>query len=237
MNILGVIPARVGSKGIPRKNIKNLGGKPLISYTIHSALESSSLTYLMVSTEDQEIAKVCEKAGAQVPFLRPKELAQDTTPTLPVLRHALEYYINQGTEFDAVCILQATSPFRPQGMIDACIEKFKESGADTLISVKKVPDHYNPHWVFEETEKDRFKISTGEKQIIPRRQQLPDTFYRDGMVYLVKSNLILRENTLFGSKISAYPTEGDSINIDTMEDWRLAEAFLKTNMQKPNKLE
>ena len=227
MKILGVIPARGGSKGVPRKNIKILGGKPLIYYTIESASESRSLTHFMVSTEDIEIARVCERVGVAVPYLRPAELAQDSTPTLPVLKHALEYYLDQGVTFDAVCILQATSPFRPKGMIDACIEKFIQSGADTLISVKKVPDHYNPHWVFEKTEKDLYKISTGEKQIIPRRQQLPDTFYRDGMVYLVKSELILRENTLFGTKISAFPTEGHYINIDTLEDWRLAETFFE----------
>lgn len=232
MKILGVIPARGGSKSVPRKNIKNLGGKPLINYTIESAIEAHALTHVMVSTEDKEIAKVCKEAGAQVPFLRPAELAQDSTPTLPVLRHTLEYYLNQGAAFDAVCILQATSPFRPQGMIDACIEKYVQSGADTLISVKKVPDHYNPHWVFEEKEKDLYRISTGEKQIIPRRQQLPDTFYRDGMIYLVKSELILQENTLFGAKISAYPTEGESINIDTMEDWHLAETFLENQQAK-----
>ena len=237
MRVLGVIPARGGSKGVPRKNIKLLGGKPLIWYTLKSAKESKFLSECLVSTEDKEIKETAIGLGAEVPFLRPKELALDTASTLPVLTHALSEMEHQGKYFDAVCILQPTSPFRSPGFIDKCIEKFIQTKADTLISVKKVPDHYNPHWVFEETEKDRFKISTGEKQIIPRRQQLPNTFYRDGMVYLVKSDLILRENTLFGSKISAYPTQGDSINIDTMEDWRLAEAFLKTNMQKPNKLE
>ena len=229
MNILGIIPARGGSKGVPRKNIKLLGGKPLIAYTIDSAKESIFLSDVVVSTEDEEIAIVSRENGAKVPFLRPFELAQDTTPTLPVLKHCLEYFLTQGIKYDAVCILQATSPFRSKGMIDACIDKFKQANADTLISVKKVPDHYNPHWVFEEKGEDLFQISTGEKTIIPRRQQLPDTFYRDGMIYLVKTELILAQNTLFGERISAFPTDGESINIDTMDDWYLAEAFVKEN--------
>ena len=232
MKILGIIPARGGSKGVPRKNIKFLGNKPLIAYTINSALESEYLSNFIVSTEDQEIADISVKMGAEVPFLRPLELAGDSAPTLPVLRHALEFFSSKEMLYDAVCILQATSPFRPDGLIDFCIEKFMTSGADTLITVRKVPDHYNPHWVFEEKEDDLYEISTGEKRIIPRRQQLPDTFFRDGMIYLVKSELILQENTLFGTKISAYPIEGKSINIDTMEDWRLAEKFLEMEQKR-----
>lgn len=229
MKILGIIPARGGSKGVPRKNIKLLGNKPLIAFTIKSALESEYLSRFLVSTDDQEIADVSIELGAEVPFLRPPELAGDSTPTLPVLQHALEYFSSKGITYDAVCILQVTSPFRSNGLIDACIQKFITSGADTLISVKKVPDHYNPHWIFEETGNNFFKISTGEKHIIPRRQELPDTFYRDGMIYLVKSNLILQDNTLFGDKVTAFPTEGENINIDTMDDWRLAETFLTKN--------
>ena len=229
MNILGIIPARGGSKGVPRKNIKLLGGKPLIAYTIDSAKESKYLADVVVSTEDEEIAAVSRENGAKVPFLRPAELARDATPTLPVLKHCLEYFLAQGVQYEAVCILQATSPFRSRAMIDTCIDKFKQAKADTLISVKKVPDHYNPHWVFEEKGQDLFQISTGEKSIIPRRQQLPDTFYRDGMIYLVKSKLILEKNTLYGERISAFATDGENINIDTMEDWYLAEAFVKEN--------
>jgi CMP-N,N'-diacetyllegionaminic acid synthase len=227
MRILGVIPARGGSKGVPRKNIKSLGGQPLIKYTIDSALGSKRLSQLIVSTDDLEIAKVSKDAGASVPFIRPKELAGDSTPTLLVIRHALNYFQDNGKPFDAVCILQATSPFREPRMIDACIEKFISTNADTLISVKKVPDHFNPHWVFEEKKQGLYAISTGDQSIIPRRQQLPDTFYRDGMIYLVKADQIIYGDTLFGSKVSAYATKGDCINIDTIDDWLQAEAYLK----------
>jgi CMP-N,N'-diacetyllegionaminic acid synthase len=227
MRILGIIPARGGSKGVLRKNIKFLGGQPLIKYTIDSALKSKLLSEVIVSTEDPEIAEVSKDAGADIPFLRPKDLAEDNTPTLPVIRHAILHYQEQGQPFDAICILQATSPFRDPGMIDACIEKFISTDADTLISVKKVPDHFNPHWVFEEKEQGLFAISTGDQSIIPRRQQLPDTFYRDGMIYLVKADQIINGETLFGSKVSAYATEGDCINIDTIDDWLQAEAFIK----------
>lgn len=228
MRILGVIPARGGSKGVPRKNIKLLGGIPLINYTIQSAKESKLLSACIVSTDDQEIAETCRIAGAEVPFIRPAYLAEDTTPTLPVLKHALEFMIKKGVHIDAICILQVTTPFRPTGMIDACIQKFEDCNADTLISVKKVPDHFNPHWVFE-YEDDFFKISTGEKSIIPRRQQLPDTFYRDGMIYLIKAEQILSGNTIFGEMVTGFLSKGENINIDTLDDWLRAEEHLAVN--------
>lgn len=227
MRILGIIPARGGSKGVHKKNVKLLRGIPLINYTIESAKRSKLLTKFIVSTEDKEIAEISRNAGAEVPFLRPDHLAGDAAPTLPVIKHSLNFMMDKGIHFDAVCILQPTSPFRPNKMIDACIRKFELSKADTLISVKKVPDHYNPHWVFEYEDGNFFKISTGENSIIPRRQQLPDTFFRDGMIYLVKAEQILVCNTLFGEKITGYTTKGDCINIDTMEDWASAEDYLK----------
>ncbi|GJM33442.1 MAG: hypothetical protein DHS20C18_24430 [Saprospiraceae bacterium] len=223
MKILGIIPARGGSKGVPRKNIKQLAGKPLIAYTIQSGKASKHLNHLIVSTEDEEIAAISRKLKADVPFLRPNELAQDSTPTLPVLIHALNYYSQLGQYFDAVCILQTTTPFRPAKMIDNAIEKFISTGADTLISLRPVPIEYNPHWVFEETTGELLKISTGERQIIPRRQELPPAFHRDGMLYLVKSDVLLKQNTIFGNTITGYLTQGEAVNIDTFEDWNKAE--------------
>ncbi|MDB4513393.1 acylneuraminate cytidylyltransferase family protein [Akkermansiaceae bacterium] len=224
--MLGVIPARGGSKGVPRKNIKLLGGKPLIWYTLKSAKESKFLSECLVSTEDKEIKETAIGLGAEVPFLRPKELALDTTSTLPVLTHALSEMEHQGKYFDAVCILQPTSPFRSSGFIDKCIEKFIQTKADTLISVKKVPDHYNPHWTFEKDENGIARIATGESQIIPRRQLLPDTFYRDGMVYLVKRELLMTGDTLYGEKVVCLESQGENMNIDNMDDWEKAEKYI-----------
>jgi CMP-N-acetylneuraminic acid synthetase len=226
MRILGIIPARGGSKGVPRKNIKLLGGKPLIWYTLMSAKESNLLSECLVSTEDEEIKETALGLGAVVPFIRPIELALDTTPTLPVLKHALMEMERQGKYFDAVCILQATSPFRPPGFIDECIEKFTQTEADTLISVKKVPDHFNPHWVFENDDNGFARIATGENQVIPRRQLLPDTFYRDGMVYIVKRELFESGNTLYGEKVVCLESIGENINIDNTDDWEKAEKYI-----------
>src|SRR5438477_7168262 len=121
MRVLGLIPARGGSKGVPGKNIRMLGGKPLLQYTAESALRSARLTKTILSTDDDRIAEVGRTCGLEVPFIRPAELAEDSTPTLPVIKHALEWMEDQGMRFDAVCLLQPTSPFRKSSDIDGCI--------------------------------------------------------------------------------------------------------------------
>ena len=114
MRILGVIPARGGSKGVPGKNKKMLNNKPLIQYSIDAALQSGVITETVVTTDDEEIMEMSKEMGASVPFKRPAHLAEDATPTLPVIQHVISYYQEQGMEFDAVCLLQPTSPFRPK---------------------------------------------------------------------------------------------------------------------------
>lgn len=224
MNILAIIPARGGSKGLPGKNSKLLNGTPLIVYTIEHALEANRVAKMVVSTDDTEIRNIAMVAKAEAPFLRPTHLAQDNTPTLPVVQHALQYYLEQGEQFDAICLLQPTTPFRKKGLIDQAIEKFISSGADALVSVVPVPHEFNPHWVFEPNRQGFLTIATGEKEIIPRRQELPPAYVRDGAIYLTKTSVILEKNSLYGETLAFI--ENDStyyINIDTMEDWELAE--------------
>lgn len=227
-SILALIPARSGSKGVPGKNAKLLGGIPLISYTIQSALAAHGIQEVMVSTDDRGIREIAIKAGAEAPFLRPAHLAQDDTPTLPVIQHALQWLSSQGRHFDAVCLLQPTNPFRPMGFIDRAINQFLESGADSLISVLPVPLEFNPHWVFEPGADGLLKIATGESSIIPRRQALPKAYYRDGSIYLTQTEVLLAKNTLFGESVAyieADPTF--HVNIDTPEDWEEAERLIK----------
>ena len=131
MRILGIIPARGGSKGVPGKNIKLLNGKPLLQYTSEIALESQYLAAVILSSDDNQIIKVAKSLGIQVPFLRPEELAQDTTPTIDVISHALQWYENQAVFFDAVCLLQVTTPFRTVEFLNKAIEKFIASGCDS----------------------------------------------------------------------------------------------------------
>ena len=221
MKVLGVIPARGGSKGVPRKNIKLLCGKPLLAYTIEGAMGAKRLTRTILSTEDNEIADVAMRLGIEVPFLRPKELAGDSSPTYPVVQHALETLERGGQSYDAVCLLQPTNPLRRTVDIDHCIELLEKTGADSVISVLPVPCEYNPHWVYRKCEDGTLRLFTDEAVPIPRRQDLPTTFHREGSVYVTRTNVIKTGQNLYGAKIVGYeiPKEFSS-NIDTMNDWQ-----------------
>lgn len=231
--ILGVITARGGSKGIPRKNVKELAGKPLIAYTIEAAKESGVFLRLVISTDDQEIAEVAKQYGAEAPFMRPAELAQDTTPHLPVLQHAVNWLRdNENFIPDYVTILQPTCPLRQGFHIREAAELMEKTHADSIVSVSEIPQHFNPHWQFLIDEENRLKIFTGEpfSKIVKRRQELGKTYMRNGAIYLFKTELLSRsEPTFYGDDIRAYPMERKySVNIDSMEDWEDAEKILYT---------
>ncbi len=229
MKILGLIPARGGSVGIPGKNIKLLNGKPLLAYTVQSAFESTLIERTILSTDDEEIAAVGRELGLDVPFLRPGNLAQSSTPTLPAIVHCLEYLQEkENVSYDAVCLLQPTTPFRNKGFIDQAIQKFTDSGTDSLVSVLEVPHEYNPEWVFFDTGSGHLKISTGREKIISRRQELPSAYIRDGAIYLTKTNVILEQESLYGSSTSFIKSDpAGHVNLDTMEDWYRAEQIVK----------
>ena len=228
MKILGIIPARGGSKGVPGKNIKPLNGLPLLHYTARAALAAKGLQAVVLSSDDPDIIESAKATGIEVPFVRPAHLAQDDTPTLPVVVHVLDYYASLGKHFDAVCLLQTTSPMRPPGFIDAAIQKFMDSGADSLITVVEVPHEFNPHWVFEPNDEGFLKIATGETQIIPRRQMLPPAFIRDGSIYLVKTEILRNQQSFYGNKIAWLRSNPEFyLNIDTPKDWLLAEEKIK----------
>lgn len=224
MKILAIIPARGGSKGVPGKNTKLLAGKPLIQYTIEAAQESENLSDIIVSTDSKEIAQLSKNLGVDVPFLRPEHLASDTASTLEVVIHAVKFLKELGTHYNAVCLLQPTCPFRKKGFIDVAIRKFVESDTDSLLSVLPLPEKYNPHWIFEKQSNGLLKIATGEKDIIRRRQDLPDAYFRDGSVYLTKTSVMTDQSSLFGRSIDFIVNDPNfHINIDTMEDWKIAE--------------
>lgn len=228
MKILGLIPVRGGSKGVPGKNIKILGTKPLIQYTLDAAQQSKLISRCIVSTNSQEIADCVKKIGGHVPFLRPDSLALDNSPTLPVIQHALNFYLEQGETYDAVCLLQATSPFRTPGFIDEAITRFIEMECDALISVLPVPTEFNPHWTFETSGNGFLKIATGEEKIISRRQDLPPAFFRDGSVYITKTDVLLKEGSLYGQTLGYIQSEPMwHVNIDTLEDWKEAERMVE----------
>jgi len=227
VRVLGLIPARGGSKGVPRKNVRRLGGKPLIGYTIDAARKAVKVDRILVSTEDEEIASLSKSLGADVPFLRPTSLARDDTPMLPVIVHAIESVVAEGWVPDAVCLLQPTFPFRRPEDIDACIEALETQKADCVISVHRVPPHFNPHWVYFERLDGSLELSTGESEPISRRQELPPAFHRSGSIYVSRTATIRQYQSLYGARTVGYetPTE-DGCNIDTMDDWARAEALV-----------
>ncbi len=227
MEILALIPARGGSKGIPRKNIKVLYGKPLISYTIEAALHANCFSEVMVSTEDEEIAHVSLSLGAAVPFLRPIELATDRASSIHVVQHVLDAYSKQNRFFDAVCLLQPTAPLRTTSLITDAVQQFIATKCDTLISVRSVPHEFHPDWVLVPTENGA-KIATGISEFPTQRQSLRPAYHRDGAIYLTKT-ATLQAGTFYGSHLELFPTDSlPHVNLDTMSDWEVAEKLLKS---------
>ena len=232
MKILAIIPARGGSKGVTGKNIKFLNGKPLLAFTAEIALQSHYFTEVIVSTEDEQISIVAKSLGIKVPFIRPMALAKDNTPTIDVIIHALNWYESRNFFFDAVCLLQPTSPFRTLKFMNEAIEKFTLSDCDSLVSVQRVPREYNPHWVFEVNDDGNLKIATGEAEIISRRQELPLAYHRDGSIYITKTEVILKQHSLYGKSIAYIESDADFyVNIDTMEDWEKAEEMIQNKLK------
>jgi len=237
MRVLGIITARGGSKGIPRKNVRLLAGKPLLCYTAEAALAARRLTRVILSTEDEEIAALGRKAGIEVPFLRPAELARDDTPTVSVLQQALRVVETEGECYEAICLLQPTTPFRRPADIDDCIQRLVETGADSVISVLPVPHEYNPHWVYSQDGEGLLRLSTGEPTPIPRRQLLPPAFHREGSVYVTRRDVLMEGGSLYGSKVAGHLIEHrDVVNLDTLADWARAEALLRSQLSPSSTL-
>jgi CMP-N-acetylneuraminic acid synthetase len=227
MEILALIPARGGSKGIPRKNIKALHGKPLIGYAIEAALFANCFSEVMVSTEDEEIAAVARAFGATVPFLRPAELATDSASSITVVQHVLDAYSKQNRFFDAVCLLQPTAPLRTASLISNAVKHFITTNCDSLITVRSVPHEYHPDWVLVPTENGA-KIATGISEFPTQRQALRPAYHRDGAIYIAKTATLL-SGTFYGNHLELLPTDTlPHVNLDTLLDWEVAEKMLKS---------
>ena len=231
MKICGLIPARGGSKGVPRKNIRMLGDKPLIAYTIDDARKSKYLSNVIVSTDDIEIANIAKFYGAEIPFMRPKTLAQSETPTVDVIKHVINFYESIGEKFDLYCILQPTTPYRIENDIDGTIEKLIETNADTSMTIYKVPHAFNPYWVYFKNSNDQLKLSIKNDKVL-RRQELPHAYARAGTAYVIKNETIKKYNSIYGEKIVGYEINNIlDVNIDEMNDWNKAEKLLGTYLK------
>lgn len=227
MRVVGLVPARGGSRGIPRKNARLLAGRPLLAYTAEAASRARLLSRVILSTEDPEIAEIGRACGLEVPFLRPAELARDETPTLPVVEHALRWLDGRGESVDAVCLLQPTHPLRRSEDIDACIELCERSGADSVITTCLVPPEFNPHWVYFQSETGELRLAMGNATPIARRQDLPAAYRREGSVYLTRRQVVLEQGSLYGRRtLGVLVDPAHSVNLDTLEDWSRAEALL-----------
>lgn len=233
MRVLGLIPARGGSKGIPRKNIACLCGEPLIAYTARAALAAELIECVVASTEDEEIADVARTLGLRVPFLRPMELALDETPTVPVVLHTLRSLEERGERYDAVCLLQCTVPFRQPGEIDMCIRLLEQSNADAVATVSRVPHQYHPGWVYRRDNEGLLSLFSGQVEPPPRRQDLPPAFCRDGSVYVTRCEVVMQQNSLYGRRLAGCVVDAERVNLDTAEDWRRAEALQNRFSFKP----
>ena len=233
MHVLGLIPARRGSKGVPKKNLVLLAGRPLLSYTCEAAAQSRRLTRTIVSTDDEEVAACARASRVEVPFMRPPALATDETPTLPVVQHALtELERREAYHPDVVVILQPTSPLRRAAHIDAAVDRLIETGAESIVSVVEVPHQFNPVSVLR-IENDRIvSFLPDQTSTILRRQDKPQVYARNGAaVYAVRRDTLLA-GTLFGRDCRPLVMRPeDSVDIDGPLDLLLAEALL--NRQAP----
>ena len=235
--ILALIPARGGSKGIPRKNIRNFAGYPLIAWSIAAGLQAETVTRVIVSTDDVEIAAVARKYGAEVPFMRPAELAQDRTPDLPVFEHALKMLEEvDGYKPDVVVQLRPTSPIRPRGMVDEAVHiLLSQKNADCVRGV--VPAGQNPHkmWRFAGDDKPLKPLLEVEGIAEPYnapRQSLPPVYWQTGHIDAIRLSTIANKHSLTGDVI--FPLVIDpryTVDIDTLSDWAKYEALVYSGLE------
>lgn len=228
MEVLVVIPARGGSKGIPYKNIKELNGKPLICYSIDVARQFTADENICVTTDDDKIIEVVENYGLKVPFKRPDYLATDSCGSNDVILHAWKFYADNGKKYDTVLLLQPTSPFRKVEFLKEAVALYDDR-IDMVTSVKL--SSCNPYYDgFEENEKGLLTISKGDGTI-ERRQDAPCVWQQNGSIYVINAKSLIEKGLSHFTRIRKYAMpELYSVDIDTPFDWKIAELLLQENM-------
>ena len=223
MSLIGIIPARGGSKGIPRKNLKNFNGKPLIAWTIEVAKNVSLIDSLIVSTDDREIAEVAQSYGADVPFMRPEEISQDKTPGIvPVLD-----VLKRVPRYDEVLILQPTSPLRTGSDIKNIIQLGKSKKAPAVVSVTEAEKH--PYWSFRLDESFHL-IPWVKGSLNLQRQDLPSAYCLNGALYWGKTDWVIQNETFVTNETLSYiMPRNRSIDLDTIFDWEIGEFLMRKN--------
>ncbi|WP_411502683.1 cytidylyltransferase domain-containing protein [Brevibacillus centrosporus] len=223
--VLAIIPARGGSKGVPRKNIKLLASKPLIAWTIDEAKKSTYIDRLIVSTDDKEIASISAQYGCEVPFMRPPELAKDDTPGIEPILHAMKLL----GAYDYVVLLQPTSPLRTVEDIDGCIEKCMATSAKACVSVT-VSDK-TPYWMYHLLADNTMKPLIESDGRINRRQDAPDVYVLNGAVYVAQADWLYKSRSFVERDTIGYPMPKErSLDIDTKMDFLVIEELLKSKI-------
>jgi CMP-N-acetylneuraminic acid synthetase len=236
MKVLGLVPARAGSKGIAGKNSRLLMGKPLIQWAIEAGVASGVLDRVIATTEDERLAELAVAAGAEVPFMRPSALADDETPMIDVVGHALQALGRAGYTPDAVALLQPTAPLRQPAHVRAALDMLT-TDVDAVCTVTAVRPELSPHYLMRVTHEGRLVHFLDSGASYTRRQDVPIAYRRDGTVYLTRRTILLEQRSFFGANCLPLilPAE-ESVTIDDPEDWTLAEEQLR-NLQSrgPNR--
>ena len=226
MNNLAIIPARGGSKRIPRKNIKDFLGKPIIAYSIEAALKSNLFDEVMVSTDDQEIAQVALKYGAKVPFLRSSENANDNATIYDAIKEVMAYYSKQGCTSNIISCIFATAPFINEKILKQGFNKVIKQGFDSAFTIQKF--NYPIFRALQKNENGNLEMFWNE-YLNTRSQDLPDAFHDAGQFYIAKTSALLSEKTFFTkNSVGIELSTEEALDIDTEEDWRFAEILYKT---------
>lgn len=227
---VAIIPARGGSKRLPGKNIMDLGGKPVLAYTIEAALAAPSIERVIVSTDAPAIADVARQWGAEVPFMRPPELARDDTPDRPVLQHALHWLADKEQQhFDFLALLRPTSPFKSVALIERCIEKLQQGNDFSCIrTVSPAEGVFHPYWMFRDDNGRLAPFIDGiSLDKYYRSQLLPECLRLNGVVDILRTALVLEGNSHWGDRMGFVVTdEIDSVDIDTPFDFKFCEFLL-----------
>lgn len=230
MTILGILPARAGSKGIKDKNLKFLAGKPLLSWAAQALDKAQGVDVKICSTDSLEIAQVAAEAGLDVPFLRPDSLAKDDSQVLEAIRHALTWFSERGNFFSHVVLVQATSPTVTEKDIETGIQMVREGNFDSVVSAFEFSHHLHPAMMFEATESRNVTWLLGNHESSKRRQDRERFLVRTGLVYVFSARDILEENSLWGERIGYFEVEKDrAICIDDLEDFQRAEQYFAAN--------
>lgn len=225
--VLAIIPARGGSKSVPRKNMSMVAGRPLIAWTIEVALACSALDRVIVSTDDKEIIEISQQYGAEAPFLRPLRLAQDDTSSIDTLIHAVKWLEKQQNyQPDYVMMLQPTSPLRTVEDIELAIQIIREKEADSVVSVCVA--HHHPYWTKRIVNDGQLTDFLTLDRSYPRRQELPEVYALNGAIYLVRREILLEVKTFYTGRTYAYVMHSrHSLDIDNSWDLHLADLILK----------